>query len=89
MAKQKANGGTAPAGTRLGEPDGIERPALTVKLDLAGRIFSFIRQKWLVEKATELGVTRIVPLTTTRGVAQPGDQALERLRRSVVEASKP
>jgi 16S rRNA (uracil1498-N3)-methyltransferase len=46
------------------------------------------RQKWLVEKATELGVTRIVPLTTERGVAQPLDSALDRLRRSVIEASK-
>ena len=46
------------------------------------------RQKWLVEKAVELGVTRIVPLRTQRGVAQPVEQALARLRRSVVEASK-
>ncbi len=46
------------------------------------------RQKWLVEKAVELGVTRIVPLVTRRSVAQPVDQALVRLRRAVVEASK-
>ncbi len=46
------------------------------------------RQKWLVEKAVELGVTRIVPLRTGRGVAQPVEQALARLRRAVVEASK-
>jgi 16S rRNA (uracil1498-N3)-methyltransferase len=46
------------------------------------------RQKWLVEKAVELGVTRIVPLRTQRGVAQPVEQALQRLRRSVIEASK-
>lgn len=46
------------------------------------------RQKWLVEKAVELGVTRIVPLRTERGVAQPVEQALLRLRRSVIEASK-
>jgi 16S rRNA (uracil1498-N3)-methyltransferase len=46
------------------------------------------RQTWLVEKATELGVTRIVPLLTERGVAQPVDKALERLRRAVIEASK-
>jgi 16S rRNA (uracil1498-N3)-methyltransferase len=46
------------------------------------------RQKWLVEKAVELGVTRIVPLRTDRGVAQPVEQALLRLRRSVIEASK-
>jgi 16S rRNA (uracil1498-N3)-methyltransferase len=46
------------------------------------------RQKWLVEKAVELGVTRIVPLVTQRAVAQPVEQALARLRRTVVEASK-
>jgi 16S rRNA (uracil1498-N3)-methyltransferase len=46
------------------------------------------RQRWLVEKATELGVTRLVPLTTRRGVAQPVGQAIGRLRRYVVEASK-
>jgi 16S rRNA (uracil1498-N3)-methyltransferase len=46
------------------------------------------RQKWLVEKAVELGVTRIVPLRTQRAVAQPVEQALGRLRRVVVEASK-
>ena len=46
------------------------------------------RQKWLVEKAVELGVSRIVPLRTQRGVAQPVEQALARLERTVVEASK-
>lgn len=46
------------------------------------------RQKWLVEKATELGVTRLIPLKTERGVAQPVDQAIVRLRRSVIEACK-
>lgn len=46
------------------------------------------RQRWLVEKATELGVTRVVPLKTARGVAQPVENALERLRRAVIEASK-
>jgi 16S rRNA (uracil1498-N3)-methyltransferase len=46
------------------------------------------RQKWLVEKLTELGATALVPLVTTRGVAQPTESALERLRRSVIEAAK-
>ncbi|HEY5311664.1 MAG TPA: 16S rRNA (uracil(1498)-N(3))-methyltransferase [Pirellulales bacterium] len=46
------------------------------------------RQAWLVEKAVELGITRLVPLETERSVAQPGDKALERLRRGVIEASK-
>jgi 16S rRNA (uracil1498-N3)-methyltransferase len=46
------------------------------------------RQKWLVEKLTELGVTAMVPLVTDRGVAQPTDSALERIERSVIEAAK-
>jgi 16S rRNA (uracil1498-N3)-methyltransferase len=46
------------------------------------------RQRWLVEKAVELGVRRVVPLITARGVAQPADKSLARLRRTVVEASK-
>jgi 16S rRNA (uracil1498-N3)-methyltransferase len=46
------------------------------------------RQKWLVEKLTELGVAVVVPLETERGIAQPTDSALERLERSVIEAAK-
>ena len=46
------------------------------------------RQKWLVEKMVEVGVNRLVPLHTERGVAQPVEQALERLRKSVIEAAK-
>jgi 16S rRNA (uracil1498-N3)-methyltransferase len=45
------------------------------------------RQKWLVEKATELGVTCITPLTSERSVAAPG-KAVERLQRTVIEACK-
>jgi 16S rRNA (uracil1498-N3)-methyltransferase len=46
------------------------------------------RQKWLVEKLTELGVTTLVPLITERGVAQPTASALDRLGRNVIEAAK-
>jgi 16S rRNA (uracil1498-N3)-methyltransferase len=46
------------------------------------------RQQWLVEKATELGVRRIIPLITERSVAQPVDAALVRMRRWVIESSK-
>ncbi len=46
------------------------------------------RQKWLVEKAVELGVQRLIPLVTARSVAEPTPQALDRLRRHVIEASK-
>jgi 16S rRNA (uracil1498-N3)-methyltransferase len=46
------------------------------------------RQKWLVEKLTELGVTTLVPLITERGVAQSTASAVERLTRFVIEAAK-
>jgi 16S rRNA (uracil1498-N3)-methyltransferase len=46
------------------------------------------RQKWLVEKLTELGATTLVPLITERCVAQPAAAAVDRLRRSVIEAAK-
>jgi 16S rRNA (uracil1498-N3)-methyltransferase len=61
---------------------------LTLPLTLGVALPKGDRQKWLVEKATELGVTRLVPLVTERGVAQPVEAALDRLRRSVIEASK-
>lgn len=46
------------------------------------------RQRWLVEKLVELGVTALVPLQTERGVAQPSPSARSRLQRTVIEASK-
>ncbi|HEV3417923.1 MAG TPA: 16S rRNA (uracil(1498)-N(3))-methyltransferase [Pirellulales bacterium] len=46
------------------------------------------RQRWLIEKATELGVARFVPLVTARGVAQPAGEALRRFERAVIDASK-
>jgi 16S rRNA (uracil1498-N3)-methyltransferase len=46
------------------------------------------RQRWLIEKLVELGVTDFVPLATARGVAQPVGNVVDRLRRAVVEASK-
>jgi 16S rRNA (uracil1498-N3)-methyltransferase len=61
---------------------------LPFSLTLAVALPKGDRQKWLVEKATELGVTHFVPLITERGVAQPVAAALVRLRRSVIEASK-
>ncbi len=46
------------------------------------------RQKTLIDAATELGVHRLIPVIAQRGVAQPTESALERLRRYVVEACK-
>lgn len=46
------------------------------------------RQKWLVEKLTELGVARCIPLVNQRTVAEPGAAARDKLRRTVIEAAK-
>lgn len=46
------------------------------------------RQRFLVEKLVELGANHLIPLQTTRGVAQPTDKALDRIRKQVIEASK-
>ena len=59
-----------------------------VELTLAVALPKGERQKWLVEKLTELGAARLVPLITERGVAQPVDAAVARLSRAVIEASK-
>ncbi|MCC7083826.1 MAG: 16S rRNA (uracil(1498)-N(3))-methyltransferase [Pirellulales bacterium] len=59
-----------------------------IALTLAVALPKGDRQRWLIEKSVELGVARLVPLFTQRGVAQPADAALTRLRRGVIEASK-
>lgn len=59
-----------------------------LRLTLAAALPKGERQRWLIEKAVELGVAQIVPLSTKRAVAQPTESAIERLRRAVVEASK-
>jgi len=46
------------------------------------------RQKWMVEKLTELGATALMPLETTRGVAEATAGARARLERVVIEACK-
>lgn len=45
------------------------------------------RQRWLVEKAVELGVSRLVPLQTARHETGTGEPAAK-LARYVIEASK-
>lgn len=46
------------------------------------------RQRWLVEKATELGVGELVPLLVGRATVKPDEAARARLERAVIEASK-
>ena len=46
------------------------------------------RQRWLVEKATELGVSRLTPLVTERSGEHQSDSSPAKLRRAVIEACK-
>lgn len=46
------------------------------------------RADFLVEKLTELGVTRFVPLVTARAVVHPKESVVEKFTRAVIEASK-
>lgn len=46
------------------------------------------RFDWLIEKATELGVSRLVPIISARSVVEPRETKLERLRATVIAAAK-
>jgi 16S rRNA (uracil1498-N3)-methyltransferase len=46
------------------------------------------RADFLVEKLTELGATRFIPLVTARAVVQPKPSVVEKFARAVIEASK-
>jgi 16S rRNA (uracil1498-N3)-methyltransferase len=65
-----------------------EPPRAGPRITLAVALPKGERQKWLVEKLTELGVDRLVPLVTTRGVAEATAAARGRLERGVIEACK-
>ena len=59
-----------------------------VPLILATAVPKGDRFRWLVEKAAELGVTRLVPLTTERSSVDPGENRLKKLQQTIVSAAK-
>jgi 16S rRNA (uracil1498-N3)-methyltransferase len=68
-------------------PAGPPAPAVTLCLAL----IKFDRFEWAVEKATELGVTRIVPVAASRserGLFEGGQKRAKRWRRIAHEASE-
>ncbi len=63
----------------------------TVEITLLVALFKFDHLEWLIEKATELGVTTIRPFEGTRserGLAQASPKRLARWERIVLEASQ-
>lgn len=64
-------------------------PALPVTLLLA--VFKFDRMEWAIEKATELGVSRMIPIIarrTDKHLAQAAPKRAERWRRIAREAAQ-
>ena len=70
----------------VGESLHVPQPSCSIVLATA--VPKGERFDWLVEKATELGVDRLVPVVAERSVVVPRGSKLDRLRRSIVEASK-
>jgi 16S rRNA (uracil1498-N3)-methyltransferase len=74
---------------RVVEP--ISSPETPARITLLAALFKFDRFEWMVEKATELGVERIVPVEATRtekGLFEASHKRAERWRRIVREASQ-
>ena len=61
---------------------------LDFRLEVAAPLPKGDRADYLVEKLTELGVTRFIPIRTRRSVVHPRESRLEKLERAVIEASK-
>jgi len=65
--------------------------APSARLELFAALIKFDRFEWIVEKATELGVTEIVPVEATRsdrGLEKAAPKRMERWRRIALEASQ-
>lgn len=63
----------------------------SVEVTLLAALFKFDRFEWMVEKATELGVARIVPVVaerSERGLEKAAVKRAERWRRIALEASQ-
>jgi len=79
--------GRATATLRLGVAVApLAEPAVPVTLGCA--FPRGARGDWIVEKSTELGVARIVPLRASRAVIEPGAGRLARWRRVAIEAAE-
>lgn len=69
----------------------LPAPGPTARFELYVALIKFDRFEWIVEKATELGVTEIVPVEASRserGLEKAAGKRLERWRRIALEASQ-
>ena len=63
-------------------------PAEPRSLTIATAMPKGDRARWLIEKSTELGVTRMIPLRTQRSVVEPGESKMDKLEQAVIAACK-
>jgi 16S rRNA (uracil1498-N3)-methyltransferase len=69
----------------------LESPAAPVRLTLVAALIKFDRFEWIVEKATELGIERLLPMETARtekGLVEASRKRTERWRRVARESSQ-
>jgi 16S rRNA (uracil1498-N3)-methyltransferase len=69
----------------------LAAPEPTVRLILCAALIKFDHFEWMIEKATELGVSEIVPVETVRserGLERAAHKRVERWRRIALEASQ-
>ncbi len=69
----------------------LPAPVPHVRMILCAALIKFDHFEWMIEKATELGVERIVPVIavrTEKGLERAAEKRLERWRRIGVEASQ-
>jgi len=69
----------------------LATPAPGVRLVLCSALIKFDHFEWMIEKATELGVSEIVPVETIRserGLERAAHKRIERWRRIALEASQ-
>ena len=82
--------GKRSAALELAEAVAPAQPESPLHLTLAVALLKGEKFEWVVQKATELGVTRLAPLQTARSEARPRDlsQRRERWRRVALAAAK-
>lgn len=69
----------------------VDSPAIPVRITLCSALVKFDRFEWIVEKATELGVERLVPIETSRvekGLFEASRRRRERWERIAREAGQ-
>lgn len=69
----------------------LDSPAQVVPLVLLAALIKFERFEWLIEKATELGVSAIQPIETVRsehGLAEAAQKRISRWEKIALEASQ-